>query len=72
MDALHPGPQNRVAGRPLPRAGYDVWYVVVQSRTSGQHLMAVLDEEGNCLQFWLRCHQPSMGALSPMRTNQPW
>jgi len=29
-------------------------------------------EQGGCDQFWLQCHQPSIGAPSPMQANHPW
>lgn len=64
--------ENNVAGRPLPRVAYDVWYVLVYSRTSGQHVMLVLFGDGDRPQSWLQCHQPLMGAPSPTQANQPW
>ena len=62
-----------MAGWPLLRFAYAVWYAWVYSRMSGQALrVPLLLGEGGWLQFWLQCHQPLIGAPSPAQANQPW
>src|SRR5690349_1145115 len=40
---------------------------------SGQaRRVPLLDGEGGWDQFWLQCHQPLIGAPSPVQANQPW
>ncbi|SRR5579871_2360714 len=39
---------------------------------SGHALMLLLLGEGACDMFWLQCHQPLIGAPSPIQANQPW
>jgi hypothetical protein len=38
---------------------------------SGQALIALSLGDGGCDQFWLQCHQPLIGAESPVQANQP-
>src|SRR5215475_5179529 len=38
---------------------------------SGHALMTLFDGEGVCDQFWLQCHQPLIGAPSPIHANHP-
>src|SRR2546429_6777306 len=40
---------------------------------SGQaRRVPLLPGEGGWDQFWLQCHQPLIGAPSPVQANQPW
>ena len=64
--------ENRVAAPPPLRLAYAVWYPVAYSVMSGHALIALLHGEGGWLQFWLQCHQPLIGAPSPMQANHPW
>ena len=57
---------------PLLKFWYAVWYFAVYSAMSGHALIALLLGDGACDQLLLQCHQPLIGAPSPMQANQPW